>query len=177
MAENELDVLRAAIVFTSSGLDASMKRLVRDVGTHLVSKKGTAARGRYEAFLRDEIKDATNPGRIHAAMLHADPSSELVSYYIEIQVKASFQGSADLKRRVRDALGIGSGRIADSRLEQLDGFFVARNAIVHELDYTSPNTNQIGRRHRNPNEVAGICSEVFEVSAELVTVAAERLKA
>jgi hypothetical protein len=172
IAENELDVLRAAIVFTSSGLDAAMRRLVSDVARHLIGFEKSAARGQYGIFLEQQLREPTDPKRIHAAMLHADPAAELVSYYVSIRTKASYQGSSDLKKRVRDTLGVGSGVISDSRIERLDEFFRARNAIVHDLDYEEPNSDRIARTHRNPQDVADLCAPVFEVSAELICAAA-----
>ena len=41
MSKVEVDVVRSAIVFTSAGLDATMKRLVNDVGRALVPRPGT----------------------------------------------------------------------------------------------------------------------------------------
>ena len=48
MSKVEVDVVRSAIVFTSAGLDATMKRLVNDVGRALVPRPGTGARHQYE---------------------------------------------------------------------------------------------------------------------------------
>ena len=51
-SKSEIDILRSAIVLTSAGLDASMKRLVTDVGRHLIMQNGTGARHEYEEQLK-----------------------------------------------------------------------------------------------------------------------------
>ena len=53
---SEVDVLRSAIVLTSAALDASMSRLVRDVGSIVVRTEGSGARRKYIAYLRQELR-------------------------------------------------------------------------------------------------------------------------
>jgi hypothetical protein len=176
MAENELDVLRAAIIFTSSGLDASMRRLVTDVGRHLVGKAGTGARRQYEEFLKQELSKSNVAEGIRGAVREMDPTASLVDHYLAEKTRASFQGSDDLKRRVRNALGVSGSAISDSRLSSLDEFFRARNAIAHELDYTSSSAQSVARRHRNPDAVTEMCSNAFDVCGEMFVAVGACLK-
>jgi hypothetical protein len=78
--------------------------------------------------------------------------------YIRSKTKASYQGTNDLKERVRDLLGVPKANVTDARIKALDGFFTARNDIVHRLDYVTPQGPSTKRHHRSP--VAGRRSPV-----------------
>lgn len=139
MNTQEIDLLRAAIVFTASGLDASMSRLVNDAGRYLITRPESAARAQYEEFLKAEISKPQVSSGMKSAITSADPAGQMVDYYFAVRTKASFQGSEELKRRVRNTLGIPRNRLSDSRIISSDIFFIARNAIVHSMDYVEEN--------------------------------------
>lgn len=110
---DEVDLLRSAIVLTSSGIDSAMQRILWDAGLFLIPKKGTAARAAYEAHLKQELAGKGNVDQnLREAMIESDPPRPMLDYYLGLKSKASFQGSGDLKRRVRNTLGC---RIPPSR--------------------------------------------------------------
>ncbi|MDD7963292.1 hypothetical protein [Microbacterium thalli] len=167
-----MDVLRSAIIFTGAGLDATMKRLVNDVGRVLIVGGAAGARGNFDAFLKDEMAKPSLPEGLRDAVLDRNPDQALLKYFLAARTKASFQGSSDLKARVRQTLGIPNRDVPDSSIEALDGFFMARNSIVHQMDLEDPSSKSIARVRRTPLEVAGDCSEVFDVATALITGAA-----
>ena len=174
MAQEEVDMLRAAVVFTSSGLDASMKRLVNDVGRHLINQPGTAARAQFEAYLKQDLAAPTVNADLRSAIIRVDPSTALIDYYLAARTKASFQGSGDLKSRVRGSLGIADQRVPLSRLKSLDDFFGVRNSIVHSMDYRDVSSaSTTARVHRSADQVVGLCGQAFDVAADLMHAAAE----
>ena|GEM_PF-1075221 len=174
MASEEVDVLRAAIVFTSSGLDASMKRLVNDAGRYLVPIAGTGARGEYEAFLRRKLSEPEQDKRLLTAVASIDPAGALMEYYLAERSRASFQGSGDLESRVRKCLGIAGSRVPTATLQNLDEFFVARNSIVHSMDYVDVGTSAKSRRfHRSSDETTALCNGTFAVAADLIHAVAD----
>lgn len=173
MSKVELDVLRSAIVLTSAGLDAAMKRLVNDVGGTLAALPDTAARRQFEEWLKAEMAKPNITEPFRQAVLSKDVAERLLSAYLAERTKASFQGSGDLKKRVRQTLGIPSTAVTDSALESLDDFFVARNRISHAMDLIDPSSDSIARHPRNPTEVARQCSEVFDVAGALIRAAAK----
>lgn len=175
MATWEVDLLRSAIVFTSSGLDASMTRLVFDIGRYLVPRPGTGARAQYERFVRDALA-GTNPvdQGLRDAIISPDPAAALLDYYLRARTKASFQGSGDLGSRVRNCLGIPKTRVPDSSLAALDPFFKARNRIVHDMDYEAPDSpKRLARIHRSREAAGAMCNSTFEVAADLMHAAAD----
>lgn len=171
-AQAESDVLRSAIIFTGAGLDATMKRLVNDVGRVLITGGATSARKNYEVFLKGEMSKPNVPDGLRTAVLSVHADEALLRYFLAERTKASFQGSSDLKYRVRGTLGIAQRDVPDARIEALDTFFVARNKIVHEMDLENPSSSSVARVPRNPADVAHRCAEVFDVAGALIRGAA-----
>lgn len=175
-SKSEIDILRSAIVLTSAGLDASMMRLVNDVGRDLAMQRGSGAHREYEEHLKREMKKPSVSESFRQAVLGIDPGKQLVAFYLAEKTRASFQGSKDLKVRVRQALGISKTEVPDSDLEGLDVFFVARNKIVHDMDLQDPSADSIAREHRDTKAVARLCEDVFSVAVRLIRGAAEACK-
>lgn len=175
-SKSEIDILRSAIVLTSAGLDASMKRLVTDVGRHLIMQDGTGARHEYELQLKREMEKRKVSDPLRQAVLAVDPVDELLTFYLSEKTKASFQGSGDLKKRVRHTLGISSSVVSDSVLEGLNSFFQSRNKIVHSMDLQDPSSDSLAREHRDFNVVVTQCNMVFEVAVDLILGAVEACK-
>lgn len=178
MREDEVNTLRSALVFTSSGLDASMTRLVWDAGEMLVSRQGTQARTMYELAIKQELAQPKLDEQLRDAIIHADPATEIRTHYLRSKTKASFQGSNDLKKRVRNVLGIPKSRIPDADLEALDQFFEARNRIVHSMDYADVVASKRRTRvHRSSEEVTAMCDAAFGVAADLIRASADLILA
>ena len=174
LAGDEIDLLRAAIVFTSSGLDASMTRLVNDVARHLILlPRHTAARGQYEGWIKTQMGGVV-PEPLRTAVIAREPAEAVLRFYLAERTKASFQGSGDLIARVRNALGIPKNRVTDATLKSLDPFFEARNKIVHSMDFLDPeNSAGSARKSRSADEVATLCDGVFTVACDLMHATAE----
>ncbi|MCX6501140.1 MAG: hypothetical protein NT132_01795 [Microbacterium sp.] len=170
LASEEVDLLRSAIVMTSSGIDASMQRIIWDAGRYLIPIGGTAARAQYEAELKQALsgKDKVDED-LKRAIIGAEPAEHLLVYYLRMKTKASFQGSGDLKKRVRNALGVPNSTVPDATLESLDPFFKARNNIAHSMDYERP--DESGRRarvHRSVDDVTSMCNNALGIAADLL---------
>lgn len=69
MSGAETDITRSAIVFASAGLDASMKRLVNDVGSVLAARPGTGAGKQFEEHLKCEISKTAVSDSFRRAIL------------------------------------------------------------------------------------------------------------
>lgn len=117
------------------------------------------------------------------AIIGAEPRDGLLEYYLTMKTRASFQGSGDLRKRVRGTLGVPHSSISDSLLESLDPFFTARNRIAHAMDYQRPDEpGRTKRIHRSVDEVTAMCNNALAVSADLlhavanVIIAARRVK-
>lgn len=172
---DEVNVLRAAIVFTSSGLDASMKRLVNDAGRYLITQPTrTGAREEFEQFLKNQLSAPEVDQRLRSAIIDPRATTKILNYYLSVRTKASFQGSGDLDTRVRKALGISGARVTQTQLKTLDKFFLSRNNIVHAMDYVNVNTSSSrARHHRTIEQAASLCNNAFGVAADLIHAASE----
>ena len=142
----EVDLLRAAIVFAGSGLDAVLKQLIEDSLLDVVDKSEPARKllGAFGAKLVDD-----EPGVAKRVLAATDRDVAIKEYYLEHLTRGSLQATTELKR-VRDSLGLASvARLEDANLDKFDDFFLARNQIVHELDLKKPNgPGDFTRRYR-----------------------------
>lgn len=169
MSRTEVDVLRAAIIMTSAGVDATMRRLVSDAAGAMIRVPGTAANITFSVYIKKTLSSGSVPESLKDAIVSSDPTSSILAFYLAERTRSSYQGSGDLRVRVKRVLGVSDQDVADTRLSSLDLFFQARNAIAHDLDYISTSTHSIKRAHRTVDVTADMCSQVFEVAAELIT--------
>ncbi|MET7903379.1 hypothetical protein ABZS86_18690 [Streptomyces sp. NPDC005355] len=170
LSHDQTDQLRAAIVFTSAGLDACLRRLLKDALPTLVNGNN-AADGKFKQFINDQLNEkASKPFR--AALVDLDPRVKLIDIYVETLTGSSLQGHKDLQK-VRDALGVPKLDISDAALEGLSPFFAARNEIAHELDLVDPSgRGNSSRRGRTMTAVRDQCDEVLlQVKSFAVNVA------
>ncbi|GAA3556205.1 hypothetical protein [Kribbella ginsengisoli] len=176
LTEDQLDQVRAAIVFTSAGLDACLRRLLRDALPDLIHAGG-AADGKFTGYmhehrLRGELTKATK-----SAITSADPRARLIDLYVEDLAGSSLQSWQDLQS-VRDALGLTARTLVDSNLQNLKPFFAARNEISHELDLVDPSgRGNRGRRHREMTAVGSQCDLVIHVIEDFLVDTSKAIKA
>lgn len=174
LPRDEVDLVRAALVFTSSGLDASRQTLVAECLPELVEKAGSTAAKKFDVYLDEHFLNPTSGFK--AAVKGPEPSTELVRLYVEAKTKSSYQGSGDVRSRVRDLLGIPNSVVPTARINALDGFFRARNDIVHQLDYVDPRSTSVARQSRSPADVVAECDLVLAVIADLISAAARVMR-
>ena len=175
LRRDQVDLLRAGVVFTSSGLDAVCHRLVRDTALPLI-ERGGGAKAQFDAYLKDQLSQPRAPDGLLDAVTSPDPRTALIDRYIGAKTSSSFQGSTDLRRRLRDLLGIPKSALPDTRLTALDPFFKARNSIVHQLDYTDSTGTGTARQHRAPADVVAQCDQVLLLASDVIAQTAVLLK-
>lgn len=175
LSHDQTDQLRAAIVFTSAGLDACLSRLLRDALPALVNGNHDAE-GKFKAFLHGKLSDkVSNP--LRAAITNVDPRAKLIDLYVDTLTGSSLQGHKDLQK-VRDALGIPEQEIPNADLERLGPFFAARNEVAHELDLVNPTgRGSSTRRDRRMNDVRDQCDEVLQQITKFIIATAKFVKA
>ncbi|GAA2779344.1 hypothetical protein GCM10010505_04860 [Kitasatospora aburaviensis] len=175
LSHDQTDQLRAAIVFTSAGLDACLRRLLKDALPTLVNGN-SAAEGKFKQFINEQLNEKASKA-FRAAVIDPDPRTKLIDIYVEALTGSSLQGHRDLQK-VRNALGIPESDISDSALEGLSPFFAARNEIAHELDLVDPTgRGSSSRRGRTMTAVRDQCDEVLQQVKAFVVNAAKQVKA
>ena len=175
LSADQVNLLRAALVFTSSGLDATCQSLLTHALPRLISTGGSAQK-RYAKFIELQLKSANTSSELTAAVMSADPRTALIDVYLAAKTKASFQGSKDLKDRVMGSLGLPNKALPSARFSALDRFFTARNDIVHQLDYEAPSSASTKRHHRAPAEVTATCDTTLALLADLIEATSLLLK-
>ncbi len=176
--EDIQDILRAAVVFTSAGIDACLGALLSHAIPPLVNGM-ESARKRFEIFIEEQVR-APKVDRIFlGALTSPDPRAQMLNQYIIAQTKSSFQGSLSLKSRALAPLGIRNEQISDLRLKALNPIFEARNEIAHALDLLPPAGPHFmpERNPRNADEVVRMCDEVFSLLSDIIMLTGENIKA
>ncbi len=164
----EEDLLRAAIVFTGAGLDATLKQLIRDALPALL-ETSRQAHDKFESFAADKLGTAevADTKMMARYLTSPDPRSRLIEDYIYDLTGSSLQ-SAEEVDKTAGALGIDDAGLR-KRIAGLRGLFVARNEISHELDLQRP--EQPGdrtRRSRAIDHTKTLCQEGLEVGQLIV---------
>jgi hypothetical protein len=145
LADHEVDLLRVCIVFAGAGLDATLKRLVRDAVPSL-AERNALAREKFEAFVVRRLggEQGIEAARLAPYLLSSNPRARLIDDYVTDLTGGSLQ-SAQQVETVVAALGINDSHLRKS-IPNLRPFFEARNEVSHELDLQEP--QRPGDRHR-----------------------------
>lgn len=178
LSRDAQDLLRAAIVFTSAGLDACMTDLLADA-VPCLSIGNSTARGKFERYVDSQVTLSNVPDEFRDALKGDDPRQRMVDLYVASLTKASFQGSGDIKDRAREALGITNAQIPSRRITELDQFFTARNDIVHRMDHvgSSGTDAKPARQQRRQDDVRQMCDRVFLLIRDMISATADNIKA
>jgi hypothetical protein len=170
------DLLRAAIVFSSAGLDACLEVLISHAVPILVSGNDKS-RGKFERYIDNQANAPKVSQEFLSAIKDPDPRARLLELYIRDLTSASFQGSASIKERCSTALGITNEQLPGSRLSSLDEFFRSRNDVAHRLDLTRPGALDAkpDRQPRSQEEVGRMCDEVLILVRDLIQETASNI--
>jgi hypothetical protein len=168
LTANEEDLLRAAVVFTGAGLDATLKQLIRDTLPLLL---GTSAQAhtKLETFATDQLGtgEIADTRMIARYLTSASPRDRLIEDYIYDLTGSSLQ-SAEEVQRIAGALGIEDQDLR-KRIGRLKRLFVARNEISHELDLQRPERQgDRTRRSRAMGPTKDLCHEGLEVGQLII---------
>jgi hypothetical protein len=167
--DQEQDILRAMLIAAASGLDASIKQLIRDCLQALLVKEDVQAA--FEKFVQrhlqgGEAESNDLSAKVLAKIISApDPQKQLIDRYVYELTGDSLQ-SAEQLLKVCAALGVDSKPILGD-LKTLKSIFAARNQMIHELDMnlSSPNRK---RRVRGQADMQGYAERLIKISAEIV---------
>lgn len=181
LAESEEDMLRAAIVFATAGLDATLKQLVRDALIP-IAHQNPAAADQFRRFARRFIRgtdDISVDPKAVADILISDsesPRQALLELYLEELTGGSLQ-SVEEVFRVIGAFGLELPDLqATIRTGHLSDVFEARNNIVHELDLQSPERpGERRKKTRRLDETVEWVTEILTVAQEITNAVAVQL--
>lgn len=182
MGDSEQDLLRAALVFASAGLDASLKRLVIDSLGPLVAVDERVRDGLHGFAERHLSGGQANvdPATLVRVLMadEVSPRQVLITSWRDDVIAGSLQ-SVDKVNEICTVLGVVDPtlrkRIATNRDTLLRQAFVARNEIVHELDLQerSRGTDSIAelqrrKRRRGAAKMTEWATEILSVSQIII---------
>lgn len=169
MTHHENDQLRAAIVFSGAGLDATLKQMIRDTLPLLLEAGNEQAHKKFEDFASDRLGtgEIADTGAIARYLTSANPRERLIEDYIYDLTGSSLQSKEEVQK-VAGALGV-EDKDVRKEIDGLKPLFVARNEISHELDLKKPEkAGDRTRRSRPIGQTQTICNSGFEVAQLIV---------
>jgi len=166
--DQEQDLLRAMVVAAASGLDACLKRLIRDCLPTLVEKSGDV-HDAFEKFVARHIQ--SGEGLISAKLLAktlaaGDTQRHLIEQYVFDLTGDSLQ-SADQLMKTCSALGA-DAKACIGDLSEVRKIFAARNQMIHELDMNLDHPIR-KRRVRTQADMKGYAERLLEISRAIVS--------
>ncbi len=168
LPQNEEDLLRAAILFTGAGLDATLKQVVRDTLIYLV-EVNSQAEERFKRYASGALLDGgeVSSKKLAGLLIARNPRQALIESYISALTGPSLQ-SAEQVDGVVSALGIDRPDLR-RRVNALRPLFVARNQIAHELDLQRPERpSDKHRRTRQIHQSRELAHEGLEVGQLII---------
>ncbi len=160
LTDKEQDLLRAMLMFASSGLDSLVKQLIKDALPKVIhSQKGAEAA--FKEFSKRKLKQDTDHKLITEIMTDKDPRSRLIEEHIKELSSRSLQ-STDQILTVAASFDIPSEKITKDK-DQLSEIFNVRNQIAHEMDIDLAPSNR-NRRQRKKDSMIKYTNEIFRVS-------------
>ena len=173
----EQDLLRAMLVFASSGLDAMIKQLVRDALPNVISAaaEGEGAAVNFKNYVERHLsRDQKAAARlISMSITSTSPRDSLVNWFLSELTSDSLQ-SADQIFQVASFFDISKDLIVRD-VDSLKRIFRIRNQIIHEMDidFTQTNRNRTPRPRDVMVQHANIILEVSENFLRQVDVRCE----
>ncbi len=159
--DNEQDLLRAMLVFASSGIDSMVKQLVRDALPDIIK----ADPGAMEVFIAKVEKtiykhQTLDVALLVKAILSDSPRDTLTQKLIQELTAGSLQSVKEIFT-VGSYFNIASATLTKN-VNKLKTIFHVRNQISHEMDIDFEQTNR-SRRPRRRDEMISFTNELFKI--------------
>lgn len=162
------DLLRAMIVFTSSGLDALLKQVISD-GLSEVIERNSSAHELFVKFIERRLKKTDSEIvvadlRFLSEMLGAvDQRHRLIKEYEYDLTSGSLQSKEEIYR-VLNAFAVPNHEVIQKSEEKtVEEFFSTRNEIIHEMDIEFSDSTKSNTRKRRSDDVSRRCVSMFKL--------------
>lgn len=180
----EQDLLRAMILFSCSGMDATVKQLVRD-SIESVIERDDGAQGQFSKFIERRLKRGVNDEGERSGSSQAGMDYGLLANILanpqprRVLVSALIDGLTADSMQSRDQILKVAGHFALTRDDVLaaddvtKAAFQARNQLAHEMDIDFRNDNQ--RRARTYSDMVLWSENILQISAQFIQRVAGKL--
>jgi hypothetical protein len=168
--DQEQDILRAMLIAAASGLDATLKQLLRECLPLLLKKTAELIQA-FEKFSQRHLQggevdiSAVSAKALARLLISDNPQKQLVEHYVYELTGDSLQ-STDQLHKACAALGVESKAILGD-LKTLRAIFDARNQMIHELDMKLGSANR-KRRVRSQADMKGFTERLLSISGAIV---------
>lgn len=161
----EQDLLRAMIVFASSGLDALIKQLVKDALPAVIDKNGgdNGSAQNFASFVERSIsRDAKLANRLISGSITSNNSRAwTLNWFISQLLNESLQ-SKDQVFQIASYFDIPTNKLTNDT-KGLEEVFRIRNLIIHEMDVNLAGHNR-KRNPRSRGKAVSYVNKLFEVA-------------
>lgn len=145
--DEEQDLLRAMLLFSSSGLDSMVKQMITDCLSKIIANYDGAL-AVFQSFVERKLRkeETMNHKYFAEIIITEDPKQFLIKELI-YHLKSDSIQSSDQLLKVFSFFDIPSSDITKD-IQMLRSIFNVRNQIAHEMDidFNQPNRNRIPRR-------------------------------
>lgn len=177
--DKEQDLLRSMLVFASSGLDATVKQLVKDALPTLIAADEKAINS-FQKFVARKLLSGTATSPVNADLLASAlvsnfPKVRLLEEYIADLTDSSLQ-SVDSLFYIAAALGADPKDLGLLPPDDVRSIFMVRNKIIHELDINL-NAPKRTRNLRTQATMLRDTNRLFKLTSRLITSVALRTSA
>jgi hypothetical protein len=175
LSETQVDILRAALAFAGAGLDASLKKLIKDT-VREIALRSPSARKKFLDFVDRHLAASDQPvdrRRLAELLVDGRGSQAALLENYERELTGDSLQSIDQLNVICGALGVDDRTIRE-RLRThstLDQMFKARNDVVHQLDLTDT-----GRKSRTLPDIRAFAAEAFAVTQEIINAVGKTLE-
>ncbi len=171
--DHEQDLLRAALIFATAGLDSMMKQLVRDALGRVISRE-RGAQAQFGDYVQSRLaRGGSIDVKYLAQALLADDTREHLKDELVRELTGSSLQSKDQLLRVAAYFAIPADELA-SDISQLKDVFDARNQIAHEMDVQFKQANR-SRRSRTYDAMEAATRVVLTVSTAFYSAVEKRI--
>jgi hypothetical protein len=165
--DEEQDLLRAMLLFSSSGLDSMIKQLIQDTLPKLIEMD--EINSKFKAFIESRLSSQAGINiKLLSEVLTSQNSREALKNEL---VQDLLSGSLQSKEQIYKVASFFNINEKELNIDKqlIKDVFAARNYIVHEMDvdFNQPNRT---RRPRKKEDMKKYCNEIFKISNNILNV-------
>ncbi|MEX2393197.1 MAG: hypothetical protein WD826_01835 [Actinomycetota bacterium] len=175
--DQDQDLLRAMLVFACAGVDAAIKALIRDALPYLADAN-SLVQEKFDGFLTGYLSDGSvgvSPKAIAKILgSKGTPRAGAIEAYIDELTGGSLQSAEELSK-VCGCLGIDDEELRQD-VKATREAWVARNYIIHEMDFSPRVKRKYRRRQRKISDMVKLADGVLQVAVRIVDAVTEDIR-
>lgn len=174
-APEKEDLLRAMLVFASSGLDSMVKQMVRDCLKDIIMKPNLGAHQQFVNYIKTKLKkdEKMELDFISKILAENDPKNAILEEYVKDLTSGSMQSYESLSK-ITAAFDINTDLVINNRIF-LKQIFEVRNKISHEMDIDFTSRTGSTRNVRSETDMIAYTNEIFKIAKQFLDNVSSKL--